>query len=106
MEERRDNENNKKIGFKDRGERAVVVAQLVEQSLATRGARGSNPVIGKKFIEQSLLSTVLKRQKERRKKKKARNGPFFKKRGKRKKKAYRKMGDKGYLSMKENEKKR
>ena len=69
MEERRDNENNKKIGFKDRGERAVVVAQLVEQSLATRGARGSNPVIGKKFIEQSLLSTVLKRQKERRKKK-------------------------------------
>ena len=57
----------------------MVVAQLVEQSLATRGARGSNPVIGKKFIEQSLLSTVLKRQKERRKKKRPGMAHFLKK---------------------------
>ena len=31
--------------------RAVVVAQLVEQSLTTPEVRGSNPVIGKIYIE-------------------------------------------------------
>ena len=42
---------------------AVVVAQLVERLLATPEIRGSNPAIGKIYIEQCLLSTVLKRQK-------------------------------------------
>ena len=41
---------------------AVVVAQLVKRSLPIPEIRGSNPVIGKKYIEH-LLSTVLKRQK-------------------------------------------
>ena len=43
--------------------RAVVVAQLVERSLPTPEARGSNPFIGKIYIEHlftCLLSTVLK----------------------------------------------
>ena len=41
----------------------VVVAQLVERSLATPEFRGLNPAIGKIYIEQCLLSTVLKRRK-------------------------------------------
>ena len=40
---------------------AVVVAQLVERSLPTPEVRGSNPVIGKIYIEHCLLSTVKKR---------------------------------------------
>ena len=39
-----------------------VVAQLVERSLPIPEVRGSNPVIGKKYIEH-LLSAVLKRRK-------------------------------------------
>ena len=42
---------------------AVVVAQLVERSLPIQELRGSNLVIGKKFILNILLSTVLKRRK-------------------------------------------
>ena len=42
---------------------AMVVAQLVEQSLQTLEVRSSNPIIGIIFTEHSLLSTVLKRQK-------------------------------------------
>ena len=38
------------------------MAQLVEQSLATPEVCHSNSVIGKIYIEQCLLSTVLKRQ--------------------------------------------
>ena len=41
---------------------AVVVAQLVERSLPLAEVCGSNPVIGKIYIEH-LLSTLLKRQK-------------------------------------------
>ena len=36
------------------------VAQLVEQVLSTTEVRGSNIVIGKNYIEQCLLTTVLK----------------------------------------------
>ena len=46
--------------------REVVVAQLVERSLPIPEVRGSNPVIGKIYIEHlftCLLSTVLKRRK-------------------------------------------
>ena len=47
--------------------RAVVVAQLVDQLLPISEVRSSNPVIGKNYIEQCLLSTVLKtRNKEKR----------------------------------------
>ena len=42
---------------------AVVVAQLVEQSLPIPEVCGSNPIIGKKIILNILLSTVLKRRK-------------------------------------------
>ena len=42
---------------------AVIVAHLVERSLLTPEVHGLNPVIGKIYIEQCLLSTVLKRQK-------------------------------------------
>ena len=42
---------------------AVVVAKLVERLLPTPEVRALNPVIGKIFIDHSLLSTVLKRQK-------------------------------------------
>ena len=45
---------------------AVVVAQLVERSLPVPEVRGSNPVMGKFYIEHlftCLLSTVLKRRK-------------------------------------------
>ena len=43
--------------------RAVVVAQLVEQSLLIPEVRGSNLVIGKILLNIYLLSTVLKRRK-------------------------------------------
>ena len=56
--------------------RTVVVAQLVEQSLPIPEVRGSNPVIGKKYIEH-LLSTVIKNTKI--KKIEGGNGSFFKK---------------------------
>ena len=39
-----------------------VVTQLVERSLPIPEVRGSNPAIGKNYIEH-LLSTVLKRRK-------------------------------------------
>ena len=42
---------------------AVVVAELVDQSLLTPDVRGSNPVIGKSYIEHCLRSTVLERHK-------------------------------------------
>ena len=42
---------------------AVVVAQLVEQSLPIPEVRGSSSVFSKIYIEHCLLSTVLKRQK-------------------------------------------
>ena len=48
---------------------------LVEQLLPISEVRGSNPVIGKIYIEHCLRSTVLKRQKLR--KKEAGNGPFL-----------------------------
>ena len=53
---------------------AVVVAQLVELLLPTPEVRGSNPVVGKIYIEQCVLSTVLKK---RNKEKEAGNGPFL-----------------------------
>ena len=43
----------------------MVVAQLVERLLLTPEVRGSNPVIGKFYIEHYFLSTVLKRRKYR-----------------------------------------
>ena len=49
---------------------AVIVAQLVDQSLPTPEIRNSNPVIGKIYIER-LLSIVLKKRKEE-----AENGPL------------------------------
>ena len=51
---------------------AVVVAQLEEPSLPIPDVHGSNPVIGKIYIEHFL--SVLKRQKSR---KEAGTGPFF-----------------------------
>ena len=42
--------------------RTVVVAQLVEQSLPIPEVRGSNPVIGKKYIEH-IMSSIMKRLK-------------------------------------------
>ena len=43
---------------------AVVVAQLVERSLLIPEVRGSNPVIGKKYIEHLFtVNCVLKRRK-------------------------------------------
>ena len=58
--------------------RAVVVAQLVERLLPIPEVQGSNPVIGKIYIEHlftCLLSSVLNRRKE------AGNGPLFKQLG-------------------------
>ena len=55
--------------------RNVVVAQLVEQSLAIPEVRGSNPVIGKIYIEH--LFTVNCIEKTKIKKKEAGNGPFL-----------------------------
>ena len=54
--------------------RAVVDAQLEERLLWTLEVRGSNPVIGKNFI-QRFLSTIFEKTKI--KKKEAVNGPFF-----------------------------
>ena len=45
---------------------AVVVAQLVERLLPIPEARGSNPVIGKNYIEH-LLSTVFEKTKIKKK---------------------------------------
>ena len=50
------------VGTNNVVNREMVVAQLVEQSLLIPEVRGSNPVIGKFYIEHSL-STVLKRRK-------------------------------------------
>ena len=44
---------------------AMVMAQLAKQSLPIPEVRGSNPVIGKVFIEYCLLSTVLKSRSKR-----------------------------------------
>ena len=54
----------------------MVVAQLANRSLLTPEVRGSNPDIGKVFIEYYLLSTVLKRRKQR---KRGQEWPIFKK---------------------------
>ena len=56
--------------------RAVVVAQLVERLLATPEVHGLNPVICQIYIEQCLLSTVLKRRKTD---KRGREWPIFQK---------------------------
>ena len=56
---------------------AVVVAQLVEQSVPKPEVRGSNPVIGKNLLNICLLSTVY--WKDENKEKEAGNCPFFKK---------------------------
>ena len=40
--------------------RAVLVGQLVKQLLPTPEVRGSIPVIGKIYVEQCFLSTLLK----------------------------------------------
>ena len=53
----------------------MVVAQLVEWPLPIPEVRGSNPVIGKIYIEHCLLSTVLKRRKQR---KRGREWPIIK----------------------------
>ena len=45
--------------------RSVVVAQLVDQLLPISEVRSSNLVIGKIYIEQCLLSTVLNRRKRK-----------------------------------------
>ena len=63
-------------------EMAVIVAQLVEQSLPTLEIRGSNTVIGKLLYRTfiCLLSTELKRQN---KEKEGGNGPFKKRKSQR-----------------------
>ena len=40
---------------------AVVVVKLEERSLPTPEIRGSNPVIGKFYLQSAVLKTVLKR---------------------------------------------
>ena len=52
------------------------MAQLVEQSLSIPEVRGSNPVIGKIYIEQILLTVYWK---DENKEKEAGNGTIFKK---------------------------
>ena len=52
---------------KYRYKRAVGVAQYVEWLLLTTEVHGLNPVIGKIYIEQCLLPTVLKRRKIKKK---------------------------------------
>ena len=52
----------------------MVVAQLVERSFLTPEVHNLNPVICTTYIEQYLLSTVLKRRKI--KEKDAGNGPL------------------------------
>ena len=57
----------------------MVVAQLVERLLPTPEICGSNPVIGKIYIEH-LLSTILKFEKTKRiKEKRGREWSIFKK---------------------------
>ena len=53
----------------------MVVAQLVEQSLLIPQARGSNPVIGKIYIEQLFNVSCIEGAKI--KEKEAGNGPFL-----------------------------
>ena len=55
------------------------MAQLVEWSLPTSEVLGSHPVIDKIYIEQCLLSNVLKSQKIKKKDKEAGNDHFLKK---------------------------
>ena len=55
---------------------AVVVAQLVEQSLPTPEVRGSNKAIGKNLCWTFTVNCI---EKTKIKKKEAGNGPFFKK---------------------------
>ena len=52
----------------------MVATQLVERSLAIPETRGSNPVIGKIYIEHCIVKTKIN-------KKEAGNGSFLKKRG-------------------------
>ena len=68
-----------KVMVKEWKTRAMVVAQLVEQSLPIPEVCGSNPVISKKLfiLNICLLSTVY--WKDENKQKEAKNGPFFKK---------------------------
>ena len=59
---------------------AVVVAQLVEQSLPIPEVRGSNPVIGKKlFTYLTFVCCQLCIEKTKIREKEAGNGPFLKK---------------------------
>ena len=58
----------------------MVVAQLVERSLPIPEVRGSNPVIGKNYIEHLfIVYCQLCIEKTKIKKKEAMNGPFLKK---------------------------
>ena len=56
---------------------AVVVAQLVERSLAIPEARGSNPVIGKIYIESLFTVNCIENTKI--KIKRPGLGPYFRK---------------------------
>ena len=50
------------VGRPNIGEgRAVVVAQLAEQSLPTPEIRGSNPDIGNKIFERNYLSIAIQK---------------------------------------------
>ena len=66
-----------KLRLKSLTDKAVVVAQLVEQSLLTPEVHGSNPVIGKNLFILSicLMSTVY--WKDGNKEKEAGDGPFY-----------------------------
>ena len=57
----------------------MVATQLVERSLAIPEARGSNPVIGKIYIEHLFIVNCIVKTKIN--KKEAGNGSFLKKRG-------------------------
>ena len=61
----------KKVEGKFSPFRAVVVVQLVEQSLPIPEVRGQNPVISKNVYIERLLSTVLKFEKTKGKRKKS-----------------------------------
>ena len=54
----------------------MVVAQLVERSLSIPEVRGSNPVIGKIYIEHLFTVNCIEKTKIR---KRGREWPFFKK---------------------------
>ena len=60
---------------------AVVVVQLVERSLPTPEVRGSNPVIGKIYIEQLLTVNCVLVEKTKIKQKRGREWPIFKNTG-------------------------